>query len=173
MAEPLTKAELALARGYAESVYADTTDPQKHAAAVMMLRLLDTLAALEAENARLKPPAAVEPCVRCGRAATKDAAGHYLSCCECCLGPLCQDCHDLHAQEETIIQLKHENARLRPLAKAVDAYYAAFMASSATDHCDKALKRTADAEWTRLLDLAALRAAKKTPTTKAVEANDE
>ena len=51
MAEPLTKEELALARGYAESVYADTTDPQKQAAAVMMLRLLDTLAALEADNA--------------------------------------------------------------------------------------------------------------------------
>lgn len=59
MAEPLTKAELALARGYAESVYADTTDPQKHAAAVMMLRLLDTLAALEAEVARLRQLAEV------------------------------------------------------------------------------------------------------------------
>ena len=59
MAEPLTKAELALARGYAESVYADTTDPQKHAAAVMMLRLLDTLAALEAEVARLRSLAEV------------------------------------------------------------------------------------------------------------------
>lgn len=59
MAEPLTKEELALARGYAESVYADTSDPQKHAAAVMMLRLLDTLATLEAENARLRPLAEV------------------------------------------------------------------------------------------------------------------
>ena len=57
MAEPLTKEELALARGYAESVYADTSDPQKHAAAVMMLRLLDTLAALEAEYARLREKA--------------------------------------------------------------------------------------------------------------------
>lgn len=59
MAEPLTKEELALARGYAESVYADTSDPQKHAAAVMMLRLLDTLATLEAENARLREKAEV------------------------------------------------------------------------------------------------------------------
>lgn len=59
MTEPLTKEELALARGYAESVYADTSDPQKHAAAVMMLRLLDTLAALEAEYARLRPLAEV------------------------------------------------------------------------------------------------------------------
>ena len=59
MAEPLTKEELALAREYAESVYADTTDPQKHAAAVMMLRLLDTLAALEAEVARLRSLAEV------------------------------------------------------------------------------------------------------------------
>jgi hypothetical protein len=38
MAEPLTKAELALARGYAESVYADTSDPQKHAAAAEFRR---------------------------------------------------------------------------------------------------------------------------------------
>lgn len=59
MAEPLTKEELALARGYAESVYSDTSDPQKHAAAVMMLRLLDTLATLEAENARLREKAEV------------------------------------------------------------------------------------------------------------------
>ena len=78
-------------------------------------------------------------------------------------------CREASIRQRAEIEL----ARLRPLAEVVDAYYAAFMASSATDHCDKALKRTADAEWTRLLDLAALRAAKKTPTTKAVEANDE
>lgn len=55
MTEPLTKEERELARSYAETVYADTTDPQKHTAAVMILRLLDTVAALEAELVRLRP----------------------------------------------------------------------------------------------------------------------
>lgn len=59
MAEPLTKEERELARSYAEMVYADTTDPQKHTTAVMILRLLDTVAALEADNARLRQLAEV------------------------------------------------------------------------------------------------------------------
>jgi hypothetical protein len=59
MPEPLTKEERELARGYAEGVYAHSADAQEHTAAVMILRLLDTVAALEAENARLRPLAEV------------------------------------------------------------------------------------------------------------------
>lgn len=59
MPEPLTKEERELARGYAEGVYAHSADAQEHTAAVMILRLLDTVAALEAELARLRQLAEV------------------------------------------------------------------------------------------------------------------
>ena len=55
MPEPLTKVERGFARGYAEGLYANATDSQEHAVAVMILRLLDTVAALEATVARLTP----------------------------------------------------------------------------------------------------------------------
>ena len=81
MAKPLTRDERALARGYAETVYADTNDSQKHAAAVMILRLLDTVAALEAEVARLRPLAEVGEAVEAmpvGFGLSHAAAGLWL-----------------------------------------------------------------------------------------------
>ena len=129
MAEPLTKEELALARGYAESVYADTTDPQKHTTAVMILRLLDTVAALEAELARLRPLAEV------GEAVEGMRPGDVL--------------------------LRASETKWRTGAGA--------MASTT----NRSITIIHWADKVRNTALAALRAAKKTPTTKAVEANDE
>lgn len=107
MAEPLTKAELALARGYAESVYADTTDPQKHTTAVMILRLLDTVAALEADNARLRQLAEV------GKAVEGMNRGH-------CLGHT--HLGDIHPEDEWFVwEWPDEYGEQTPLANASTA----------------------------------------------------
>lgn len=59
MADPLSKEERDLVRRYAESAYSDTTDSQKQAVAVMILRLFDSMGAMEDELAALKSHAAL------------------------------------------------------------------------------------------------------------------